>query len=217
MTWIKNKEEAKMLGLDSLRMFGFNIAAILVSSIVIYGAVFGYELVDLLTGGIEAYSQKILGFEQQAFYVVFYAMIDMVTERVSLLTTCVSYALMLFLNAMYIRYRKRKFTYDNMEDDWESQKMAHLRNNIIGYFTLSLIPNIYFLIKGIKGVYEIPHVVNIFSQKKGLGVPDWITTFFSSQTAFYALTKSVILGLLLNFAIFYALTITMYLTKRKEK
>jgi hypothetical protein len=214
---IKNKQEAKILALDALRMLGFNLLAIVISSIVIYGAVFGYELFDLLTGGIEAYSLKILGVEQKAFYVVFYGMIDMVTERVRLVTTCVSYLLMLFLNIMYIRYRRKKFTYDNMETDWESQKMIHVRNNLIGYFALSLIPSIYFIAKGIKGVYQDLHVINVFSQEKGLGVPDWLTTFFNPQTTFYPITKSVTLGLLINLILFYAITTTMYLIKRKEK
>lgn len=216
MTWIKDKENLKTLGLDTARMFGFNFFAFLISSFVVYVSAFVNEMVVMFSGGIEAYCLANYGAERIAFFVIFYDIIDRTAARTESIALYSSYFLMLLFNVIYIRHRRKMFTYDNMEINWESRKMAYLKNNIIGYFIISIVPNIYFLIMGIDGVYKNLHVINTLTQEKGLGTPDYISILFGPQTAFYHMTQSLIFGLFLNFAVYYAVTCAMYMIKRKE-
>ena len=212
-----DKEEVKSLGIDTARMLGFNFLAIIITSVIIYAVFFIAEMVGLFSGGMEAYAMENYGVKNIAFYVIFYDVIDATVAKTGGLAMQISYVVMLGFNMLYIRHRRRVFTYDNMESDWNSKKKAFIRNNVIGYFVLSFPANLYFIIMGSDRIYNQIHVVKTLTQAKGLGEPDWIRSFFGPQAAFYNLTHSVILGFLLNFAVFYGVTYLLYNLKRKEE
>ena len=211
-----NKEETKVLGIDTARMLGFNFLAIIITSVIIYAIFFGIEMVTMASGGMEAYAMDNYGVKKIAFYVIFYDVIDATVEKTGGLAMQISYLVMLAFNLLYIRHRRLVFTYDNMESDWNSKKQAFIKNNVIAYFILSFPANLYFLIMGSDKVYNQIHIVKTLTLEKGLGEPDWIKSFFGPQAAFYNLTRSVIPGLILNLAVFYGVTILFYNLKRKE-
>lgn len=130
-----------------------------------------------------------------------------------------AYLFMLAGTVLFVLVRRTRFTWGDAAEEWVKDRPEMFKRYSLSYIIISLPVDIYYIATGISNIY-----FNENTTSGGIGItkinaaePLWISNFFAPQAAFFRLTQSLILGLLLNFIIYFGVTAFVYFKLKMKK
>jgi len=124
-----------------------------------------------------------------------------------------AYIFMLIMTVFVIFMSRGSFTYGDPVAEWNAKKFRLFMRNAAAYVVINIPVGLYFLIADIASVYANANTTSGQSGIAKLNTAEslWIANFFAPQATFYRLTRSIILGILINVAIYVGFTAIFYL------
>ncbi len=124
-----------------------------------------------------------------------------------------AYVFILICSALYVLARRGQFTYGDPVEKWNAEKKTLYLRNLAAYVVVNIPVSLYFIIADIAYVYRN---ANTTSGQTGIAKMNtaealWVANFFAPQATFYRLTRNLLLGILLNIAIYAGVTAIVYL------
>ena len=127
----------------------------------------------------------------------------------------VAYVFMLALSVLCIIVRRGRFTYGDPVAEWNADKKELFIRNSVSYLLVNIPVTLYFLIVGVTKVYKMANTTSGAAGIARINTAEalWVANFFAPQATFYRLTRSLVLGVVLNLVVYYALTAYFYLIR----
>jgi len=129
-----------------------------------------------------------------------------------------SYVFMLAMAVGTVFIRRAKFTFGDPVEEWNRDRLPLYIKNVIGYVITNIPVGLYFLIVGIANIYRNDTTTTMASgiAKYNTAESLWVANFFAPQATFYRLTRSLLLGILINVAVYAAVMAYFYLVLRMK-
>lgn len=126
-----------------------------------------------------------------------------------------SYIFMLILTVLVILFRRQRFTYGDPVAEWNNEKKGLFLRNALCYLICNIPVSLYFIIVGFAKIYgkgdTTAAAVGI--AKANTAEALWVANLFAPQATFYRLTRNLVLGILINFVVYYGLTAYYFIIK----